>query len=832
MLIKKSRSIISIILALAIIMSGTVLSVYAQNVDDKSSSQDAVYIKNSSEKSIWLDGCDINGINTIDAIEWYNKDGKYYFFMPTSADLSSLRMYTNFENVEFNGRKVVNNEIVDLSKNNLVGTITADGKEYPYEVMQSLSIGTIFLTTETGSLDTVNASKDKSHKEPGEIVVIDVDGKTVSYDDKLDFIKGRGNTTWAKDKKPYNIKLDNKANLMGMGTSKKWCLLANAQEHSMMRNKFSYDMANDMGLQFQAESRYTDIYANGLYLGSYQITEKVELGDDNLVNITNLEEKTEDAVKEAGNNDDLETYSQYTKGYFGNKSYRQGVNVPNNPDDITGGYLIETVYGIGEPSGFTTKRYQNIDLKSPEFASADQINYIADFYQDMEDALFSSNGYNKKGKHYSEYIDVTDAAKAYLLQEFCMNIDAGISSMFLFKDSDLTGDGKLHISPVWDFDVAYGNIDMSKDGVHLLDYNKMFVKNSKLSNTNGATDTLLAALCKHQDFNDMCVDVWTTNFVPAYKVFTGENEPTGRLQSYDTYMGVLENQAEMNYTLWDLSTNLLVPQAGKTQKEHAEYLKNWMNGRYNYLNGVFTTVENAKEIAVKEINKVYSEYKESDYPKETYAKITNIKNEAVKDINSATSSQQVTTIKEKAIDDMSRIAGIILYFDNSQVNWEEVYAYWWESSEKISWPGVKAELSDDKQTAKIVVPGDINIVIFSNGKPDGNGKEQTENLKITKDDRNKFVIDISTKRYDADKEADCYNGEWVKNSVKPEPPVTLLGDANLNGKIDIGDAVTVQMIMSKIKKFSDEALINSDYNKDSIINILDAMEILKVLAKH
>ncbi len=823
---RKGRLCIAVLLALTILMSSAMMTAYAQTDSTKSSSKDAVYIQNSTEKAIWLDGCDVNDITQIDAVRWYAEDNIFYFFMPTSADLSSLRMYTNFTDVKFNGVSVANDEIIDLTGENSAGVITADGNDYNYEVMQSSSVGTIFLTTESGSLDDVNASEDKSHRESGDIVVIDTDGTTVSYDNVLEYIKGRGNTTWQKDKKPYNIKLDEKADLMGMGTSKKWCLLANAQEHSMMRNKFSYDMANDLGMPFQAESRFTDIYANGEYLGSYQITEKVELGDNNLVDITNLEENTEDAVKAAGNDDDLESYSQYTDGSFGRAGYRQAVNIPNDPEDITGGYLIEAVWGIGEVSGFTSDRSQNIDLKSPEFASVAQINYIADFYQDMEDALFSETGYNEEGKHYSEYIDIDDAAKAYLLQEFCMNIDAGISSMFLFKDSDLTGDGKLHISPVWDFDVAYGNLDMSKDGVDLLDNQKMFVNQSKLSNTGGRTDTLLAALCNHDDFNELCIDIWQNEFVPAYKVFTGENEATGRLQSYDTYMSMLNDQAEMNYILWDLTNNLLVPEAGTTHDEHAEYLKDWMDGRYEFLNTVFTTVDIAKEAAINDLNAKFNSYNEGEYTAEDYQAMKDARDDGITNINNATTSNEVTQAKETAIAEIERIAGVIIYFDNSEVNWEEVYVYWWESSEKISWPGEKAELTADKSIAKISIPSDITTVVFSNGMPSGDGKEQTENIKLSNNELNKFVIDVDTMVYDEKKEANCYNGSWVKSQTANYP-----GDVNLNGKIDVGDALNIQIVIAKISTYSEEAMENADVDGNATINIADVIAVLKMLSK-
>ena len=93
-----------------------------------------------------------------------------------------------------------------------------------------------------------------------------------------------------------------------------------------------------------------------------------------------------------------------------NSNGRKAYKIPYNPKDITGGYLMEFVMDMDEPSGFTTKGGQNVNLKGPEYCTVEQINYIADFMQDLEDALYSSTGYNSKGKYYTDYIDVHSAA--------------------------------------------------------------------------------------------------------------------------------------------------------------------------------------------------------------------------------------------------------------------------------------------------------------------------------------------------------------------------------------------------------------------------------------
>ena len=63
-------------------------------------------------------------------------------------------------------------------------------------------------------------------------------------------IKGRGNVTWqgAKDKKPYNVTLDKKINFPGIDSdkTKKWSLLAEMADHSLLCNRTGYHLADEL----------------------------------------------------------------------------------------------------------------------------------------------------------------------------------------------------------------------------------------------------------------------------------------------------------------------------------------------------------------------------------------------------------------------------------------------------------------------------------------------------------------------------------------------------------------------------------------------------------
>lgn len=69
-----------------------------------------------------------------------------------------------------------------------------------------------------------------------------------------------------------------------MSKGKKFSLLANYQDDSLTRNRFLYDLADAVGTPYASDSRYVDFYSDGYYWGSYQMTEKIEVGKSALVN--------------------------------------------------------------------------------------------------------------------------------------------------------------------------------------------------------------------------------------------------------------------------------------------------------------------------------------------------------------------------------------------------------------------------------------------------------------------------------------------------------------------------------------------------------------------
>jgi hypothetical protein len=232
------------------------------------------------------------------------------------------------------------------------------------------------------------------------------------------------------------------------------------------------------------------------------LCEKVQVGSGR-VDIADLEKANE----EANGSLDIESLPLTLKksGSLINTTivteYRY-VNTMKSPEDITGGYLVEldNNYGTNEPCYFKTENGNVYVVKAPEYASRAEMEYIAALFADMEEAVYSETGYNSKGKHYTEYIDVASFAAVYTVQELMKNWDAYTSSMFFYKDADKDGEtAKIYCGPLWDLDNTLGNInfnyDFGQDTSYLWAQNGEFYSYGKL-----VVRTFAKNLMQHYDF--------------------------------------------------------------------------------------------------------------------------------------------------------------------------------------------------------------------------------------------------------------------------------------------------------------------------------------------
>ncbi len=432
---------------------------------------------------------------------WFDaEEGCLRLFLPAQCDTSALPVHFSGANrISVDGTALANGETTGIFS---VGehTLTCDGKTYPLTVLRSAALPSVFIETESGSLDQIQADKD--YKEPGSITVFE-NGIAVIENAALKSVKGRGNSTWHADKKPYNIKFEKKTSILGMAKAKKWTLLANHFDDSLLRNSVALDIAKAFGLPFTSEYRMADLYANGEYQGNYLIVESVEVGD-NRVEITDLQAANE----EANPDEDIEAAEPLSRTVNGIPNARKWMDI-YPAEDITGGYLLEAEFPDRykyEASGFITPKGQCIVLKSPEYASRIEVNYIAELYEEMERALYAPDGYNTEGKHYSEYFDMDQLVKMYILMEYTFHRDAGLSSCYFYKDA---GKDTLHAGPAWDFDLSLGNINYSGGLPFYVGNAESWWANSLFCyDSEEQTQTVFALLYRHEDFRARVSEQW------------------------------------------------------------------------------------------------------------------------------------------------------------------------------------------------------------------------------------------------------------------------------------------------------------------------------------
>ncbi|MEO5998937.1 MAG: CotH kinase family protein [Chitinophagaceae bacterium] len=303
--------------------------------------------------------------------------------------------------VSINGVTQVSGETINDFTNPVIYSVKAEnGAERKYTVKLKTFTGLpiIYITTESPVV-----SKDDYVK--GNIVIDgNFDFTEGLYDGKIE-IRGRGNSTWYADKKPYKIKLSDKAGLFGNPSDKEWAILANWYDKSLIRNDVSLELSERLQREWTPKRNFTEVFMNGSTNGNYLLTETI-------------------------------------------KSGKGRVNI----DAKNGGYLIEANYKEedGDPR-FYTRIGIPFDVKEGTLAIDSIKLQVDNVYDQLQNHNFDPfTGYQKD-------FDLDAFVSWYLVNELILNNDARFfSSVFLQKDNRTS---KLKMGPVWDFDLSSGNVN-------------------------------------------------------------------------------------------------------------------------------------------------------------------------------------------------------------------------------------------------------------------------------------------------------------------------------------------------------------------------------------
>lgn len=421
---------------------------------------------------------------------------------------------------------------------------------------------------------------------------------TTLYDGIIE-IRGRGNTTWGYDKKPYKIKLDAKTDLFGFGANKHWVLLANYTDESHMRNMLSYNLSGEMGMPYM-QSVHVDLILNGQYMGTYQFCEQVKISKGR-INIHDWEDYAGDVAKavykaEKGNGltkddqDAIETLlaetdmSWLTSGKFNykDKEYTVRDYLADMPD-FTGGFLLELDSYYDEYSKFKTGRNQPLQFKSPEFIATNEIamNYVKNYIQAFENAISAADyttTYDGSTKSYSQLFDMDSLVQFWMVNELFMNVDAMKKSTYMYKDID----GLIHMGPIWDMDWSSDSLVSNYQGSGT--YNVWQTKNF--------SDEAQA----NQWYKSIIQDPYFA--VKAFELYTQMREKMGEMVADDgtltTYQSLLAESAQANESLWYQSSGNNPWNQGDNQKKFTtqiQTLRTYLTNRLNWLDTQFASPE-------------------------------------------------------------------------------------------------------------------------------------------------------------------------------------------------------------------------------------------------
>lgn len=361
-------------------------------------------------------------------LDYYKYTGKYFIYFNEPEESAGYKVYIDddkeaVKNIKGSGEYLSARDMKGYS----TGIHTLSVVNTNIDGAESAKISTeLYLNQTVGNYNdipqvyiyTAENVTNEYHKNANVTVsVIDKDGG--EYKDFVDSscnIKIRGNSTAGAPKKPWNIKLSEKKSILGMNKGKKWCLLANSFDKSLMRNYLAYNFGSENGVTYTCQNRFAEVYLNGVFHGNYLITEAVQAKKER-VNIDAYNAESNDILLELGTRNEPDV-DHFTTSVL-NTTF--DVNDPEKGDDLTD---IE------------------VDTK---------IARVREYLNSFEDALV-----NKNYEEILNYIDEDTFVNFYIVNELFKNVDFNFSSTRFYIKNE-----KIYAGPLWDFDLSSGNCKKS-----------------------------------------------------------------------------------------------------------------------------------------------------------------------------------------------------------------------------------------------------------------------------------------------------------------------------------------------------------------------------------
>lgn len=287
-------------------------------------------------------------------------------------------------------------------------------------------------------------SKDADWVEKDKMAVYNADG-SVDMKEAFCGIRLRGNSTQKFPKKPFAIKLVSKASVLGMPKHKRWVLLANWMDRTMLRNAVAFEVAHQTenayadGLGWNPHGYSVEVIMDGRHVGNYFLCEQIKIDGDRV----DIKDCIEDIIGD-GN---------------------------TNPTMADCGYLLEFDDNYDEVDKFRTGRGLPCMFK-------DEVSkYSSDIYNQVKARIEAVESNLEAGNYEAAYndLDINSVIDYFFVQELTFNDEyKHPKSVYMLID----GVGKLTAGPVWDFDWQT-----------FINYDKVQAMNSKYGGTYSCRNT-------------------------------------------------------------------------------------------------------------------------------------------------------------------------------------------------------------------------------------------------------------------------------------------------------------------------------------------------------
>lgn len=257
-------------------------------------------------------------------------------------------------------------------------------------------------------------------------------------------MRGRGNSTWVLPKKPFRMKFSEKFSPIGLNHAKEksWTLLAQDMDKSLLRTHLAFEYSRALfdpqegyhdskAILFTPASQYINVYLTGDYYDSS--TGKTRYMDGEYLGLYQMSDQLERAT-----------------GRVAVEKLEEADG--DNPDKITGGYLIEADLHEGNhPTAMKKIRFSYKYPKDDDFHQS-QYDYISDFLNKAEQSLYGPD-FKDPQKGWRKYFDEKTLADFVIIKEFVGDMD-GYTSIYAYKRR---GHDKLFFGPIWDCDKGWDN---------------------------------------------------------------------------------------------------------------------------------------------------------------------------------------------------------------------------------------------------------------------------------------------------------------------------------------------------------------------------------------